>query len=129
MKRNKKSSILFFMLAMLILVLSQCINRQKKNNDPRGEAFAVSATCRQCHQSVYDLYVTTTHYTTSRPASKENIKGSFTSGQNIFNYGPNEKVVMEQRDSGLFQVDYINGKEKEAQRFDITFGLKNGQTF
>ena len=36
---------------------------------------------------------------------------------------------MERRDSGLYQVLYVNGKEKEIHRFDITFGLKHAQTF
>ena len=39
------------------------------------------------------------------------------------------KVVIEKRDSGLYQVLYINGKETEARSFDIQFGIRNAQTW
>src|SRR5206468_3484039 len=60
---------------------------------------------------------------------KKDIIGSFSSGQNSFSYNPQTKIVMEDRDSGLFQVVYVDGKETEADRLDITFGAKHAQTF
>ena len=36
---------------------------------------------------------------------------------------------MQERDSGLYQASYINGKETEAHRMDILFGVKHAQTF
>lgn len=127
--RNKKSFILFFTISGLVMFLSRCINNAEKSNDPRGKMYAGTASCRQCHQSIYDSYVATAHYNATRPALKKNIYGSFSPGQNTFLYNPQTKIVVEDRDSGLFQVAYVNGKEKEAYKFDITFGFRNAQTF
>lgn len=113
----------------MIAFLSMCINKAEVSNDPRGKAYAGPVSCRQCHQAVYNAYVRTAHHHTTMPASMQNVQGSFTAGNNTFAYNPQVSVVMEHRDSGMFQVAYVNGIEKEAHRFDITFGLKHAQTF
>ena len=64
-----------------------------------------------------------------RPTLKKDIMGSFSGGQNTFSYNPQTQIVMEERDSGFYQVLYINGKQAEAHRLDITFGSKHAQTF
>jgi hypothetical protein len=125
----KKSFILIFLTGGLLFFLSQCIDTGIRSHDPRGNVYAGSASCRQCHQAVYDSFVASSHFNSTRPSSAGNILGSFVHGQNAFAFNPEDKVVMEQRDSGLFQVLYVNGKEQKAYRFDITFGLKHAQTF
>ncbi|MDB5222192.1 MAG: hypothetical protein JWN83_859 [Chitinophagaceae bacterium] len=127
--RNKKSFILIFTISGLIMILSRCINSVEKNNDPRGDIFIGSASCRQCHKSIYDSYVATSHFNSTKTASDKNILGSFTHGQNTFVVNSATQIVMEHRDSGLFQVLYVNGKEAEIHRMDITFGIKHAQTF
>lgn len=127
--RNKKSFILIFIISGLIIFLSKCINNTVVSNDPRGNVYIGSVSCRQCHQSIYDTFIATGHYNTTRGSSEKNILGSFTSGKNTFVFNAATKMVMEHRDSGFFQVLYVNGKEQEAHRFDITFGLKHAQTF
>lgn len=124
----KKSFILIFTVGGLIIFLSECINTGIKSNDQRGNVYAGSASCRQCHQSIYDSYVATSHYNTTRPSSAKNVLGSFDHGHNTFAYNSETKVVMERRDSGLYQVLYVSGKEQEAHRFDITFGIRHAQT-
>ncbi|MDB5231755.1 MAG: hypothetical protein JWN76_2560 [Chitinophagaceae bacterium] len=126
--RNKKSLILIVTICGLIMFLSRCISVEK-SNDPRGNVYAGSLTCRQCHQSIYDTYTSTAHYKSTRPASDKNVLGSFHNGQNVFAYDEHTKMMMEHRDSGMFQALYVNGKEKEAHRFDLTFGLRHAQTF
>lgn len=124
-----KSSLLLLVTGGIIIFLSKCINSGIKSNDPRGNEFAGSQSCRQCHRAVYDSFVLSSHYNTTRPSSPENILGSFDHARNTFIYDSVTRIIMERRDSGLFQVLYVNGKEQEAHRFDITFGVKHAQTF
>ncbi len=113
----------------VIIFLSQCVNTSIQSNDPRGNIYAGSASCRQCHQSIYDSYIATSHFNTTRLSSIANVLGNFSDGHNTYVYNDSTKIVMEKRDSSLYQVLYINGKEQEAHRFDITFGIKHAQTF
>jgi hypothetical protein len=111
------------------MILPRCINTIERNNDPRGPVYIGSASCKQCHQSIYNAYTTTTHYNTTQTSSIKNVLGSFTAGENTFIVNAETKIIMEHRDSGLFQVLYVRGKEQEAHRMDITFGIKHAQTF
>ena len=62
-------------------------------------------------------------------ADSNSVKGSFTPPDNVFSYGPGREVVMERRDSGLYQVATIEGK-KVAHRFDIAIGSgRKAQTY
>ncbi|MES1249852.1 MAG: hypothetical protein ABUL46_04165, partial [Chitinophaga rupis] len=97
--------------------------------DPRGEAYAGATACIKCHQPVCDAYAFAAHDRTSALATREVIPGSFTPPGNHFSYGPGLDVRMVQRDSGLFQVAVIDGKE-EAHRFDIVVGSgRKAQTY
>jgi len=129
MKKHRKWLGLVAGLCLSIIFLSQCANKSKRFNDPRGRAFAGSASCRQCHQAIYDSSLSTAHFNATTAASTKNIQGNFSAGQNEFIYNDSTKLQMERRDSGLYQVLYINGREKEAHRFDITFGIRNAQTW
>ena len=126
--RIKKSLQLLLATGAVVLFLSKCINNDTKE-DPRGNVYAGAQSCRQCHQAVYDSLVLSSHYNTTRHSSPGNVLGSFDHGSNSYVYDAHTKIVMEKRDSGLFQVLYSDGIEKEAHRFDITFGVKHAQTF
>lgn len=92
--------------------------------------FAGSVSCARCHKAIYDSHIHTAHYLTTRPASEGAIKGSFLPGRNRFAYDPDMMVVMEKRDSGLFQVGYYQGVERITRRFDIVVGSgSKGQTY
>ncbi len=116
-------------LLLLIFILSRCMDAANASGDPRGRAFAGSASCKSCHQSIYDSVLRTAHYNASAPVTKKNVLGNFHAGQNTFYYDSITKIVMEKRDSGLYQVLYSNGIEKEAHRFDLLFGVRHAQTF
>ncbi|MEP6673902.1 MAG: multiheme c-type cytochrome [Ferruginibacter sp.] len=117
-----------FLLSSFMLFLSKCINHAEQGNDLRGRRYAGSISCRQCHQAVYDSFITTSHFHATMPAVAENIQGDFSNEKNIFVYNDSEKVVLEKRDSGYYQVLYKNGKEKKAYRFDVLFGRRHAQT-
>src|SRR5665647_239843 len=109
--RIKKSFILIFTISGLVMILSRCINNIETSNDPRGIVYIGSPSCKQCHKSIYDSYFSTSHFNSTRTSSDKNIFGSFTPGQNTFVVNSETKIVMEHRDSGLFQVLYVKGKE------------------
>jgi mono/diheme cytochrome c family protein len=121
--------------------LTKCINEKQKesveqiqteNERPAAtrDQFAGSSTCASCHKDVYERHLTTAHYLTSQPASEKTILGSFDTGKNEFVFSDRVKVVMEKRDSGLYQVAYLNGKENQSRKFDIVVGSgTKGQSF
>jgi hypothetical protein len=119
----------------MFFILIQCIDRTDKRKsviekDTGFGQFAGSDKCATCHKQVYDSFLTTGHFLTSQQATEQNIKGSFQKGSNVFNYRPGLVVKMEKTDSGIYQVEYIDGVKKIARRFDITIGSGiHGQTY
>ena len=88
------------------------------------------STCGKCHKKIYESYVGTAHYLTSRPGIEKYIKGSFKKGKNIFPYNRSLLLAMEKSNSGLYQVEYYNSDKKTAQRFDMVVGSGvKGQTY
>ena len=128
---NKRLLCISLLIISSIIIFSQCISkRSEEEKDLRGAQFAGSATCVGCHKNIYDNYGTTGHYKTSGPASRATIKGSFVSPHNVFSYSNGAKVVMEARDSGLFQVAYTDSTLQGLHRFDISIGSgRKAQTF
>jgi hypothetical protein len=126
--QNRKSLLLLAAIAVLVLVFARCMNGIEKTG-PRGNMYADPESCRQCHKTIYDNYIKTAHYNTTRPSSAGHIMGSFSHGKNEYVYDSLTKIIMEQKDSGLYQSLYVNGKFQEAHRFDISFGVKHAQTF
>ena len=127
---NKRNLLLLTVFAIpLAVMLSQCSTFSPEKPDPRGPLYAGSTTCTACHKDVYKDFLHTAHFTTSRPASEQNIGGSFAPGHNTFTFNQNVRVVMEKRGSGLYQVAYNNGKVENAQRFDLTFGGVKAESY
>ncbi|MBO9151729.1 hypothetical protein ACFOTA_05890 [Chitinophaga sp. GCM10012297] len=127
---NKRQACVCGFIICCVVILSRCIGTAEKKTDLRGERYAVQASCESCHKAVYDAYLQTAHSRTSAEATPESVKGSFAAPDNVYHYTENKKVVMEKRDSGLFQASYENGQQKEAHRFDITVGSgRKAQTF
>lgn len=118
----------FFFLIPLSAILTQCFS-PAKSADPRGENYAGSKTCIKCHSQVYAAYINSPHSTSSAQASVHNIHGSFLGGKNAFAFNDDLKVVMEKRDSVLYQVAYKSGKQIQLQRFDLVFGNRKAQTY
>lgn len=129
---NKRLLSVLLLIISCIIIFSQCISKRKEEGsaDLRGGQFAGSAACVSCHKNIYDNYIATGHYNTSSPASPSTVKGTFVSPDNVFSYSNGTKVVMEARDSGLYQAAYTNSSLQEIHRFDISIGSgKKAQTF
>jgi hypothetical protein len=128
MKMPGKKSILAGMIFTGVLLFSRCLNSDV--HDPRGKGYAGSNSCIQCHRQIVDSYLHTPHYHSASLASQSNaIAGSFSKDSNTFVVNDTTKVVMERREGIPYQVLYVKGKEKRAQRFDIVFGHSKGQAY
>lgn len=130
---NKRKIFVIGIIASCIIVFNQCINNTQKKapiTNSNGQQYAGSQACTNCHKDICDSFNTTVHHLASGVASKDYVKGSFEKNENTYVYNDSMKVVMQERQNGLFQVAYINGKEKEARRFDVVIGSgKKGQTY
>jgi len=129
MKAYEKSFFLSLIIICVIFCAVNCSTRNNAKNDPRGKAYVGSNTCRNCHKDVYNRFIKSSHLNSSALVTTDNTLGSFELVNNTFNFSKDLKIVMEKRDSGMYQVVYKNNKEVEAHRFDIAFGTKNAQTF
>jgi hypothetical protein len=134
MNNHKRTILIASVIFILVITLSQCIQQEVKDTatlitHPNGKAFAGSLSCQKCHASIYDSFVHTAHYLTSRPALKEYVKGTFTENENAYLFD-SSKVVMEMAGDDMYQVAYVNGKKERMQRFDIVIGSgRKGQTY
>ncbi|TDH26955.1 hypothetical protein EXU57_09120 [Segetibacter sp. 3557_3] len=127
--KNKKAFILILVISSLVAFLSRCMRGTETGNDPRGKMYIGAESCKQCHKSVYDAYLTTAHFNSTQTTLPGKVLGSFTQPQNTYVVDSITNIRMEHRDSGLFQVLYVNGNQQELHRMDITFGPKHAQTF
>ena len=122
-------------MLLSICLFIYCVDKppstpQPARPDTPPEPYAGSLSCAGCHKNIYDTHIHTAHYLTSQAASLKNIKGSFASGENKFIFSDYTHVAMEKRKDGLYQVEYNEGVERKARRFDITVGSgTKGQTY
>lgn len=101
-----------------------------EDNDVRGEFFAGAATCASCHRGVHDSALASPHMLSTRPATRDAIKGSFTPPANTFEYNGDRKVIMQAREDGLYQIGMAGGVVQDEHRFDLVMGSgRKGQTF
>lgn len=111
---------------VLVILLTHCMSsssEEKEETVANGyDEYAGNEKCAGCHKEVYEQHLKTAHHLTSMLADENNIHGSFEKGRNEFSYTPFLNLVMEKRDSGLYQVVYFKNEEKMAMRFNITIG-------
>jgi len=118
----------YFFVLMILFLFSNCGTKDSDYIDPRGNTYAGSVSCMECHPKIYEEALTSSHYKASAAASLKNVLGDFNAGHNVYAYDQDTKIVMENRNNELFQVLYKKGKEIKAYRFDIVLGAKNAQT-
>jgi hypothetical protein len=116
-------------LLPLIAFLSQCKLFDAPPQDPRGQLYAGSSACINCHKKTYNDYLHTSHFSATQAADENTVTGPFNNGANTFSFSKDVKVVMEKRGRDLYQAAYLKGKLAEAHRFDITIGGVKAQTY
>lgn len=132
--RYRRTWLILLGLSLSVVVLIRCTEKPGKqarpNNSTAFDSYAGSAKCASCHQDIYEKHLLTAHFLTSSLAAEQTIKGSFAEGKNTFIFNSQDMVQMEKRDSGFYQVEYIQGAERKARRFDISVGSgTRGQTY
>lgn len=123
---HKRLVIVSIIIFASVALFTKCIDKEHPPGNGitnlKGQAYAGTASCRNCHREIYDSFKTTLHHLESAPASEENIKGSFLNSKNILYLDSNHWVVMKKQAGSLYQVAYANGKEQRAEKFDIVIG-------
>lgn len=126
---KKKSTALLILLS--IIFLSTCISKTTSTEpDLRGEAYAGSIQCKNCHRQVYDNYIHTAHFNTSSDSLPEIVQADFEPGRNSFEFNDSVEVTMEKIGGKFFQSYYRNGEKKFSHPFDIIVGSgRKAQTY
>lgn len=97
---------------------------------PRGEQFAGDQKCITCHTSIHNSFSQTGHNLSSALASMKTVLGSFHPDSNQISFPNAARFVMEQTDSGLYQIGFQNERKLASQRIDIAIGSGiRGQTY
>ena len=130
-KKYKHMLLVVTVLCLLVITVTQCMDANNgEGTGPRGRAYAGAEKCAGCHKNIHTSFAHSAHNNTSSIASPETVKGNFAPNANEYFYRADQKVVMEKRDSGLFQVLYENNAQQRASRFDIVMGSgRKAQTF
>jgi len=127
--KGKKALIIGLIALFLVCIWLATFLRKPADDDPRGRAYAGAVTCIKCHKNIYDTYTKTAHFGTTQASDVHNIHGSFAHPNNVIELANGQKIVMEKRDSGFYQAGYVDGRQTDAHRFDITFGGVKAQTY
>jgi hypothetical protein len=123
LKGTKRILFILGAMVIVIVILSRCMNvAGELPKDIRGEAYTGAATCIKCHKDLSQSYAHSPHGLTSKPVADAALLKIFAADSNNFLFDAYQKVTVEKRDSGIFQVAYLDGKAVRAQKFDIQFG-------
>src|SRR5712672_3223413 len=130
----KRSTAVIAVIVTVVFLLIRCAGDADKkaaeNKSDNFKKYAGTLACVSCHKDVNSKHIYTEHHLTSAQANEISILGSFEPEKNIFPFGPATNVTMEKRDSGLYQVEYINKKEIRKGKFDIVVGSgRKGQSY
>lgn len=134
-RRYRYTGAIVILIVVVAIIFSQCVDKQPEettqiSGDFRGPAYAGAASCQKCHSAIHSSYLAAAHTISSANASVSSIKGSFDPAKNTYRYRDNVEVRMEKRDSGLFQVAYMNNQQRGAFPFGTVIGSgRKAQTY
>lgn len=134
LKKIKRSNFVIAGILTTIYFSNVMFTTLKSNGtfikNEEDKKFAGSIACATCHKEIYNNHTKTAHYSDSRPATKQFIKGSFKEGENKFIYNKWMEVVLQEKENKYFQTAYMNGTEYQSEAFDIVIGSgRKGQTY
>ncbi|RZL04968.1 MAG: hypothetical protein EOO89_27355, partial [Pedobacter sp.] len=133
MKGSKRLIIVLTAVGLLIILFSRCMDTGTDAGHKLVATVNTKAgmnTCIQCHKAIYDDYLINPHQRTSSLIKGHDLLQADSSISNEFSFDDHLKIAVERRDSGAYQVAYIDGEEQLARRFDVSFGSgKDAITF
>jgi len=128
-------------MLLLSIFLVHCISGDDEKNGSEAEqqplrspanysAYIGTSACLDCHADIGKSFTHTAHFHSSAIAADSTILGPLAAGKNSFHFNQAVYLQVEQRKDSFFQVEYLNGVERKARRFDISIGSgKRGQSF
>ena len=117
---RQKILLLFFLASCFVISVIQCTEQKKE--DIRGEQYAGKSTCVQCHKEIAQSYVHNAHFNTSKDLEVPKSIDSLALPEGTFIFNEKTKVGIERKDSGLYQVAYVNGQNMKQEKMSIAFG-------
>lgn len=132
---KKHNLVLFFIFVFIYFGSMFCqgfesLKTQSDQSYNNQNPYAGSASCQNCHKSIYETHILTAHYRDSRPPLEKFIKGSFDSSRNQFRLNQFTEVTMEKTDSSFYQTAYISGVIYRREAFGMVVGSgRKGQTY
>ena len=123
MKGKKRLFLILSSVLLVVVALSRCMNSDPElPEDVRGPDYVGAASCKKCHADISESYAHNMHAVTSKAIDPHTVGQALEKDTGSFTYMGQTRVQVEKRDSGYYQVAYVNGKETRAERFDVVFG-------
>jgi len=121
---KRRIAVVAIMLITATVILIRCTDPIKQLNvtNDKGEAFAGSDKCINCHKDIYNGFLHTAHNITSQPVLQKTAKGNFSFPDNVLLYSYYSRLAMRSTDSGFYQVLYNRDKEVNRYRMDVIIG-------
>jgi len=125
---HNRKIILLSVMVVTVSFFARCI-QAIPSPDPRGPEYSGSSKCVNCHQEISYSYAHTAHFLSTQIANEKTVKGNFSNDSNELWINDSTRIMMEKRDSGLYQVLYLNNKQETQRRFDLLMGTSKVQAF
>ena len=117
------------LLAVVTVFFSQCL-QNNSFGDPRGDQYAGSKVCADCHRKISDSYLHSNHFKTSAQAGQDNLKKLVASSSSSFYFSDSSYIRIEEKETTLFQSYFVDGKKNASEEFDVAFGsAEKAQTY
>lgn len=121
--KKKKNVVFALAIFTCVMILSQCISGPGSVKvDVRGENYAGSLSCKNCHQSIYNEFIHAAHANTSSASLPDIIKPGLIPGSNVFEFNDSLKVVVEKHKDQYYQTAYQSGIKTSSHPFDLIIG-------
>ena len=117
------------LLAIVTIFFSRCL-QNNSSGDPRGDQYAGSKVCADCHRNISDSYAHSNHFRTSAEAGNGYLKKLITPSDNRYYFADSSYIRIEENETDLFQSYFIDGKKNTSEKFDVSFGsAEKAQTY
>jgi hypothetical protein len=118
----RKFIIVIGLLGLLQIFFVQCVQRNPKPTDPRGNEYAGSASCVRCHKDLADYFAHNNHFKTSSPVNRDSLSRWIKGNDDPFFYEDSSFVVVGENERAFIQSHIANGKPLHSAFLDIAIG-------
>jgi hypothetical protein len=98
------------LLAVVTVFFSQCL-QNNPYSDSRGDQYAGSKVCADCHRNISDSYAHSNHFRTSAQAGHDYLKKLITPSNNQFYFTDSSYIRIEERETALFQSYLLTARK------------------